>query len=45
MMKNAAAKMMPLTVAIDLVNRFTIAVDSSTRKTQKSPTGISVLPI
>ena len=45
MMKNAAAKTMPLTVATDLVNRFTIAVESSTRKTESRPTGISVLPM
>ena len=45
MMKNIVAKIMPLTVATDLVNRFTIAVDNNTRNTQVSPTGISVLPI
>ncbi len=36
---------MPLTVAIDLVNRFTMAVESSTRKTEIRPNGISVLPM
>ena len=45
MMKKAAAKMMPLTVAMDLVNRFTMAVESRTRKTEISPIGISVLPM
>jgi hypothetical protein len=45
MMKNAAAKTMPLTVAIDLVNRFTIAVLSRTRKTDNRPIGISMLPM
>ena len=39
MMKNAAAKIMPLTVATDLVNRFTIAVVSRTRKTESRPNG------
>src|SRR5437764_11987873 len=43
--KNTAANAMPETVATDFVNRFTIAVESSTRNTLISPTGISVLPI
>ena len=45
MTKKIAANAMPLTVATDLVKRFTIAVDSSTRKTETRPTGISVLPM
>jgi hypothetical protein len=39
MMKKAKAKMMPLTVATDLVKRLTIAVVSSTRKTEARPIG------
>ena len=39
--KNPAAKESPATVATDLVNRFTIAVASSTMNTDASPTGIS----
>src|ERR1700722_9590282 len=43
--KKTAANEMPLTVATDFVNRLTIAVESSTRKTEISPTGISVFPM
>ena len=35
----------PLTVAVALVNRFTNAVESRTRKTEKSPMGISTPPM
>src|ERR1700739_1560616 len=45
MMKKAAANARPLTVAADLVNRFVMAVENRTKKTERSPKGISVLPI
>src|ERR1035438_3674361 len=45
MMKKVAENKMPATVATDFVNKFTMAVDSSTRKTENKPTGISVLPM
>src|SRR5512146_1265578 len=45
MTKNVAAKMTPLTVATDLVNRFTMAVVLSTMNTEISPIGISVFPM
>ncbi len=45
MIKKVVANKMPLTVATDLVNRFTIAVVSSTMKTEIRPIGISRLPM
>src|ERR1700737_537754 len=39
--KNPAAKETPATVAIDLLNKFTIAVHNSTRNTEANPTGSS----
>ena len=44
-MKKAAAKTMPLMVAMDLVNKLTTATESSTRNTENKPMGISYLPM